>query len=168
MSKEKEATSGVDIFQLLEAASEEKRRKERRQILESLGVKEFFEEGSISIDMKTCRGVECRLCIEACPTHALYWRSGTLEVGENLCVYCTACVLSCIVDDCIRVRRKRPTGEVEEFSNPRQVFLLLQRIGSGMKTERVRSVLEWAREIPFPPRSRVLSSLVRLRRLRGS
>ena len=163
-----DTNSGVDIFQLLEAASEGKKRAERRQILESLNVKEFFEEGRISIDKRTCRGVECKLCIEACPTHALYWTSGEVGIEENLCVYCTACVLSCIVDDCIRIRRKRPSGEIEEFSSPRQVFLLLQEIGSGKKIERVKSVLRWAREIPFPSRARVLSALVRLRRLRES
>lgn len=165
VSTGKEDSSEMDIFQLLEEASKKKKREDRRQILESLSVKEFFEEGGISIDRQTCRGVECKLCVEACPTHALYWRSGEVEIEVNLCVYCMACVLSCIVDDCIRVWRSRPNGEVEEFSNPRQVLLLLQRIDSGKRSKRVKSVLQWTKKISYPSRPRLLSALMKLRRL---
>ena len=120
----------VDIFQLLKEASEERRRDRREQLLQSIGVKEFFEEGSIQINTSICDGVECKLCIEACPTNALYWRSGKVGVVEELCVFCTACVLNCIVDDCIRVKRKRPNGEMEEFSTPEEALKLLHRINS--------------------------------------
>lgn len=142
--------SGVDIFQLLEAASEAKQRKNRQLILESLDVKEFFEEGEISIDKKTCRGVECKICIDVCPTYALYWRSGEVGVEEDLCVYCTACVLSCIVDDCICVRRKRPSGEVEAFSSPKPIFIILQAKSSQKKIDRVKSVPRWIQETSLP------------------
>jgi ferredoxin len=152
-----------DIFTLLKTASEGKKKRERNQILESLNVKEFFEEGSISINMKTCRGVECKLCIEACPTHALYWTAGEVMIDENLCVHCTACVLSCIVDDCIRIRRKRPSGEIEEFSTPRHVLILLMKIDSQKKIERINSILRWNREIHFPSRAHLLSSIAKLR-----
>ncbi|MFQ5759035.1 MAG: 4Fe-4S binding protein, partial [Candidatus Bathyarchaeia archaeon] len=94
----------VDIFQLLEEASKKERREKKEKLLQSVGVKEFFEEGSIQINTSICDGVECKLCIEACPTNALYWRSGKIGVVEELCVFCTACVLSCIVDDCIKVK----------------------------------------------------------------
>ncbi|MCK5402917.1 hypothetical protein KAI60_02275 [Candidatus Bathyarchaeota archaeon] len=150
MTQEKRKNSGVNIFELLKTASEQKKEKERKQILESLNVKEFFEEGSISINKRTCRGVECKLCIEACPTHTLYWISGEVKIEANLCVYCTACVLSCIVDDCIRIRRKRSNGEIEEFSTPRQVLILLQKIDSKKKIERIKSIPKWNREIPLP------------------
>ncbi len=126
----RERDEDVDIFQLLEQASEKRRREEREQLLQSLGVKEFFEEGSIKIETIVCEGVECKLCIEACPTNALYWRSGKVGIVEELCVFCTACVLSCIVDNCIRVKRKRPNGDVEEFSTPEEALRLLQRINS--------------------------------------
>jgi ferredoxin len=142
--------SGVDIFQLLEAASEAKLRKNRQLILESLNVKDFFEDGEISIDKKTCRGVECKLCIDVCPTHALYWTSGEVGVEEDLCVYCAACVLSCIVDDCIRVQRKRPSGELEAFSFPKQVFILLQANNSQKRIERTKSVPRWMPETSLP------------------
>ena len=136
MSMEKGNNLGVDIFQLLEAASERKKRMEKRQILEPLNVKEFFEGGSIIINKRTCRGVECKLCIEACPTHALYRTSEDVEIEKSLCVYCAACVLICMVDDCIRIRRKRQSGEIEEFSNPRHVLCLLWRIDSRKRIER--------------------------------
>lgn len=155
----------VDIFTLLKTASEGKKKKEREQILESLNVKEFFEEGSISINKRTCRGVECKLCIEACPTHTLYWTAGEVQIEENLCVYCTACVLSCIVDDCIRIRRKRSSGEIEEFSTPRHVLLLLRTIDSQKKIERINSIQSWNRKIHFPSRAHLLASLAKLRKL---
>ena len=126
----RERDEDVDIFQLLEQASEKRRREEREQLLQSLGVKEFFEEGSIKIETTICDGVECKLCIEACPTNALYWRSGKVGIVEELCVFCTACVLSCMVDNCITVKRKRPNGDVEEFSTPEEALRLLQRINS--------------------------------------
>jgi len=135
---------GVDIFQLLEEASKEKRREERELLLQSVGVKEFFEEGSIQINTNICDGVECKLCIEICPTNALYWRSGKVGIVEELCVFCAACVLSCIVDDCIRVKRKRPNGEVEEFSTPEEALRLLQSINSRKTCEMVKRLLPTA------------------------
>ncbi|UCC33955.1 MAG: 4Fe-4S dicluster domain-containing protein [Candidatus Bathyarchaeota archaeon] len=132
----------VDIFQLLEEASEKK--TEREQLLQSLDVKEFFEEGSIKIDTGICDGVECRLCIQVCPTNALYWGDGKVNVVEELCVFCTACVLSCIVDDCIRVRRKRPNGGIEAFSTPQQASNLLRKTNCLKRFEMVRRRLPTA------------------------
>lgn len=160
--------SGVDIFQLLEAASDDKQRKNRQRILESLDVKEFFEEGGIHIDKKTCRGVECKLCIDVCPTHALYWKSGEVGVEETLCVFCTACVLSCIVDDCIRIQRTRPSGEVEVFSSPKQIFILLQTNSSQKKIDRLKSVSRWMQATSLPLWARLLSTLEVFQRLHSS
>jgi len=140
----REQDEGVDIFQLLEQASEKRKRAKREQLLQSLGVKEFFEEGSIKIETSICDGVECRLCIEACPTNALYWGNGKVNVVEELCVFCTACVLSCIVDDCIRVKRRRPNGEAEEFSTPQQALRLLHRTNCRKRSEMVKRRLPTA------------------------
>jgi Fe-S-cluster-containing hydrogenase component 2 len=93
-------------------------------------VKEFFEEGTISIDKNTCKGVECKLCIKACPTNALYWKAGEVGIAEELCIYCTACVYSCIVDNCIQVSRKRPNSQTEKFSTQKQVLTLLDNINT--------------------------------------
>ena len=134
----------IDIYQLLEKASEKRKREKREQLLKSIGVKEFFEEGNIQINTSICDGVECKLCIEACPTNALYWRSGEVGIVEELCVFCTACVLSCIVDDCIKVKRKRPNGGVEEFSTPEQALRLLDRMNSRKRCEMVRRRLPTA------------------------
>ena len=139
MSKKTEK-SGTNIYELLLQASEKKKREKRAELLKSMGVKEYFEEGSIKIDMKTCRGLECDLCIEACPTNALYWKAGEIGIVEDLCVYCAACVLNCVVDNCIRVRRKRPNGKVEKFSTPRDVLRLLHNINSGKRCDRLRSI----------------------------
>ena len=122
-------------------------------------------EGGIRINKKTCEGVECKLCIEACPTYALYWESGEVGIVEELCIFCTACVWNCIVDDCIHVRRKRSSGEVEEFSNPREVLKLLHKINAKERGGRVKSRLEWAREIPPIRRIRRLPAFLRRSRL---
>jgi len=139
MLKRKEDDSSPDIYQLLLEASKKREKEKRAQLLQSIGVKEFFEEGSIRIDKKTCRGVECKLCIKACPTNALYWKSGEVGIVEDLCVFCTACVLSCIVDDCIVVSRERPNGGMERFSKPANVLNLLHIINSRNRTKMVKS-----------------------------
>ena len=138
MPKESTNTSGKDIFTLLSEASKRKKKEKRAQILESMKVKEFFEEGSISIDKKTCKGVECKLCIKACPTNALYWKNGEVGIEEELCVFCAACVANCIVDNCIQIWRKRPNGGVERFSKPMDVLILLNNINSEKRIEAIK------------------------------
>ena len=131
----------VDIFQLLVKTSEEEKKKHRKELLEPLGIKEFFVEGSITINERTCQGLECKICIEKCPTNALYWRAGRVGITEELCIYCTACVYNCIVDDCIKVTRKRPTGEIETYSKPADVIQLQNSICARKRTERARGIL---------------------------
>jgi Na+-translocating ferredoxin:NAD+ oxidoreductase RNF subunit RnfB len=116
-------------------------KKKRDEVLKSVGAKEFFEDGSIWIDMKTCKGIGCQLCINACPTYALYWRAfpGEITIIKEICIFCTACVWNCIVDDCIQVSRKRSNGEIERFSNPRGVLKLLRSIDSKKWVERVKT-----------------------------
>jgi len=141
MSKKTE-NSGANIYDLLLQASEKekKEKKEKRtELLKSMEVEEYFEEGNVEIDMKTCKGLECNLCVKACPTNALYWKAGEIGIVEDLCVYCAACVFNCVVDNCIRVRRKRPNGEVENFSTPRDVLTLLHNINSRKRCDRLRS-----------------------------
>ena len=134
----------MNIYDLLSEASEKKEEKKgrRAELLESMGVKECFKEGSIEIDMKTCRGIECNLCIKACPTNALYWKAGEIGIIEDLCIYCTACVVNCIVDNCIRVTRKRSDGKTESFSTPKDVLRLMRKINSKKKREGVKSIFE--------------------------
>jgi len=141
--KKDESAVNLDIYgRLLEAAERRKREKleKRKVLLESLGVKEFFEEGKIKIDMKTCKGVECKLCIKACPTNALYWKTGEVGITEDLCVYCTACVLNCMVDNCIQVERKRADGQTERFGTPDQVRALQERVNSQRREKIVTEV----------------------------
>jgi Fe-S-cluster-containing hydrogenase component 2 len=107
---------------------EKEKNKRREELLALLDVKEFFVEGKITINKRTCKGVECKLCIEACPTNALFWKAGEVGVIEELCIYCGGCVLNCIVDGCIKIERKRVTGEVEKFSKPKDFTALQQGI----------------------------------------
>ena len=140
MSDKGEKSSSLDIFQLLTETAEEERKKRREELLAPLGIKEFFVEGSITINKRTCQGVECKLCIEACPTNALYWRAGEIGITEELCIYCGACVLSCIVDDCMKIVRKRSTGEVESFSKPRDFLTLQNGINARKRFERIQDI----------------------------
>ena len=139
MSKKKE-NSKRDIFQLLLEKPGKRRKSIGKLLLEQMNVKEFFEEGNISINERTCQGLECELCIKACPTKALYWRDGKIGIVKDLCVYCGACVLCCIVDDCIEVTRKRSDGEVESFSRPSEVVLLFRSINSRRRHGRIESL----------------------------
>ena len=133
--------SNVDIFSLLSEESPEQAKKKRRQeLLEPTGVKERFKEGNISINKYTCVGVQCKLCVKACPTSALYWKSGEVGIIEDLCVYCGACVLNCMVDDCIKIERKREDDTVERFSTPQDVIKLGEKINAKKRFERVKSV----------------------------
>ncbi|KON32160.1 hypothetical protein AC478_01075 [miscellaneous Crenarchaeota group-1 archaeon SG8-32-3] len=135
------SSSNVDIFGLLSVDKEaEEKRKQRKELLASTGVKEFFEEGSISIDKRTCWGLECKLCIEKCPTNALYWKTGEVGIVEDLCVYCGACVLCCMVDDCIKVKRIREDGSSERFSKPREIVKLQDKINAKKRLQRVKTI----------------------------
>jgi Na+-translocating ferredoxin:NAD+ oxidoreductase RNF subunit RnfB len=135
------SSSNVDIFGLLSVDKEEEaKKKRRRELLASTGVKEFFPEGKMSIDKRTCWGVECKLCIDKCPTNALYWKAGEVGIVEDLCVYCGACVLCCMVDDCIKVERKREDGTTERYSKPKDVVKLQDRINAKKRFQRVKEV----------------------------
>ncbi|MGE5637856.1 MAG: hypothetical protein ACM3WQ_04030 [Chloroflexota bacterium] len=137
-----ETSTNVDIFGLLSGSDEkEKKKKQRQDLLASTGVKEFFPEGKISINKYTCFGQECRLCIKACPTGALYWKAGQVGITEELCVYCNACVLTCMVDNCIKVERRRQDGKTEKFSKTKDVLNLESSINTKKRVERVRVVL---------------------------
>jgi NAD-dependent dihydropyrimidine dehydrogenase PreA subunit len=109
-------------------------------------MKDLFVEGKISVDKRTCYGVQCDLCIKACPTNALYWKKGEVGITEDLCVYCGACVLSCMVDDCIKVERKREDGKTERFGKPKDVIGLQQTINTKKRVERVKEVFPTAED----------------------
>jgi Na+-translocating ferredoxin:NAD+ oxidoreductase RNF subunit RnfB len=135
-----ESSFNVDIFNLLSDDKDKAKKKRRQELLASTGVKEFFEEGSINIDKRTCWGVECKLCIKACPTNALYWKAGEVGIIDDLCVYCGACVLCCMVDDCIKIERKREDGKTERFSKPKEVLKLQEKVNVKKRFDRVREV----------------------------
>lgn len=140
MTEKRNGRPDMDIFKVLLEASKEKRRAKREQLLKSIGVKEFFEDGSIKIDMKTCKGVECQFCIKVCPTKALYWKVGEIGITKDLCVYCTSCVLHCMVDNCIEVRRTRQNGRNERFSNPVHVSTMLNNVNTRNRMKVIESV----------------------------
>ena len=130
-------SSSIDIFGMLSENNEENIKSQRKELLSSSGVKDLFKEGDISINKRTCWGLECKLCIKACPTNALYWQTGEVKIIKDLCVYCGACVLCCMVDDCIQIKRKRDDGTTEKFSKPKDVIKLDDKINSQKRVERI-------------------------------
>ncbi len=130
-------SSSIDIFGMLSENKDETIKSQRKELLSSSGVKDLFKEGDISINKRTCWGLECKLCIKACPTNALYWQTGEVKIIKDICVYCGACVLCCMVDDCIQVKRKRDKGTTEKFSKPKDVIKLDDRINSQKRVERI-------------------------------
>ncbi len=142
-------SSTIDIFNMLsgtEEKAEKPQKSQRQELLEPTGVKELFPEGKISINKYTCIGVQCKLCIKACPTNALYWKTGEVGIIDDLCVYCSACVLSCMVDDCIKITRKREDGKTEKFGKPRDVMVLANSLNAEKRFQRVCDVLQSAEE----------------------
>jgi ferredoxin len=137
-------SSTIDIFGMLLEKEEDAKKKRREELLAASGVKEFFAEGKIRINKRTCWGLECKLCIKACPTNALYWKTGEVGIVDELCVYCGACVLSCMVDDCIRIERKREDGKVERFSKLKDVVKLQEKINAKKRCERVSEIFPTA------------------------
>ena len=131
MNEEEESQRQLD--------EEAERRQRRKELLGPTGVKEFFKDGKISINKFTCIGGQCKLCIKACPTNALYWGTGEVGIIDDLCVRCGACVLNCMVDDCIKLERTREDGKVERFSKPIEVVKLQERINAGKRFERVKT-----------------------------
>ena len=132
------------IFELMEeessAISEEEEKKKRRQeLLAPTGVKELYKDGKISINKFTCVGGQCKACIKKCPTNALFWGTGEVGIIDDLCVYCGACVVNCMVDNCIKVERTRENGETERFSKPADVIKLQERHNTKKRFERVKT-----------------------------
>jgi len=131
MNEEEESQRQID--------EEAERRQRRKELLDPTGVKELFKDGKISINKFTCIGGQCKLCIKACPTNALYWGTGEVGIIDDLCVRCGACVVNCMVDDCIKLERTREDGKIERFSKPIEVVKLQERINAGKRFERVKT-----------------------------
>ena len=148
MTKKNEEQS-INIYDLLSdevAEIKEEKKNRRAELLESIGVEDRFEDGSINIDMRTCRGLECNLCVKSCPTNALYWRAGEIGIEEDLCIHCTACVLNCCVDNCIKVTRKRPNGKTETFSTPKEALEVNRLVAAHNAREKVKLRVEDSEE----------------------
>ena len=48
-------------------------------------------------------------------------------------------MINCMVDDCIKVERKREDGKVERFSKPSDVIKIAERQNSQKRFERVKT-----------------------------
>ncbi len=138
------STKQPSIFDLMNEESEavdeaEEKRKRRKELLEPTGIKELFKDGKISINKFTCVGGQCKACIKACPTNALYWGTGEVGIIDDLCVYCGACVVNCMVENCIKLERTRENGKTEKFSKLGDVVKLEECNNTKKRLERVKT-----------------------------
>ena len=94
---------------------------EIQKILEELNAPQLYDEIKLSIDDAICvRSQGCKLCVEKCPTHALYM-GNKVELIQDLCNGCGGCIRVCMVPGCMSLTRKRKnTGRLEKFSRPLQ------------------------------------------------
>jgi ferredoxin len=142
------------IFDLMNEESEavneeEERKKRRKELIEPTGVKELFKGGKITINKFTCVGGQCKLCIKACPTNALYWGTGEVGIIDDLCVYCGACVVNCMVDNCIKIEREPDQGKTERFSKTNDFVKLEERKNTKKRFERVKNNAATLRRAPI-------------------
>ncbi len=145
------SSPSIDIFDMLSETTEKpaekpKEKTMRQELLETTKCKDLFPEGTITINKYTCVGVQCKLCIKACPTNALYWTNSGIAVTEDLCLHCEACVLSCMVDDCIKITRKRENGKTEEFSKTRDITTLNNQTNAEKRFQRINDVFPTAED----------------------
>ncbi|MCW4009769.1 MAG: hypothetical protein NWF05_04010 [Candidatus Bathyarchaeota archaeon] len=149
-----ENSSSIDIFDMLSDSekkadeTETPQNAQRQELLASTKYKDkdLYPEGTITINRYTCVGLQCKLCIKACPTNALYWTNNGIEVIDDLCLHCDACVLCCMVDDCIKVTRKRPDGKTETFSKPKDVIVMVDKANAEKRMQRICDIYPTAEE----------------------
>lgn len=61
-------------------------------------------EGRIALNVSLCPP-GCRACVDICPTRALTWGDGQVELDKRFCLYCGACENVCPVSEAITVQR---------------------------------------------------------------
>ncbi len=142
-------SSSPDIYSLL-LKEQKKPSVNKTEILHSMGItQQYYEEGSLMIDISICLGVECKLCIKACPTNALYWDEARVKLEEDLCIYCSACVLNCVVDNCMVLTRRGSDGKVSRFGTPRRAALVNNSIASKKRKKAVAELDQALRKSPI-------------------
>ncbi len=70
---------------------------------------------------------------------------------DDLCVRCGACVLNCMVDNCIKIERTTQDGKVERFSKPSDVIKLNERKNGLKRWQRVKTQAAVLRRAPKDP-----------------
>ena len=94
---------------------------------------DLFQNISLTIDHPICILGQCRLCLDKCPTNALYQKE-RVELIPELCIGCGACVLVCMVPGCIKlVRERKDNHKKETLSVPKDVEKSLNAVNKRKK-----------------------------------
>lgn len=94
---------------------------EAKKMLEELNAIDYFADITLTIDDPICvRSQGCKLCVDKCPTKALYM-GNKVELIQELCIGCGGCIRVCMVPGCMTLtRRRKSTGRMDKFSTPLQ------------------------------------------------
>ena len=116
--------------------------EEVEEILRSVGAREDFFEVSLSIDHSICRLGECKLCLDHCPTQALF-QAKQVEIIPQLCTGCGSCILLCMVPGCMKLKRKRKDdGKEEILSTPEDVLLSVNADNHKKRNNLLNRIIE--------------------------
>lgn len=96
---------------------------------------DLFQNISLTIDHPICILGECRLCLDKCPTNALYQKE-RVELIPELCIGCGGCVLVCMVPGCIKLVRERKNNHKKEILTvPKDVEKSLNAVNKRKKRD---------------------------------
>jgi NAD-dependent dihydropyrimidine dehydrogenase PreA subunit len=60
------------------------------------------------IDYDSCKGIECGICIDACPMDIFIKKNDTIDINpknEDECTFCEMCIERCPVN-CIKIEKE--------------------------------------------------------------
>lgn len=93
-----------------------------QKILSEMRIPMKYKGIKIEIGSSKCP-LGCNLCVSSCPTNALYFFQ-KVNVQQELCVGCGACIFSCMYDGIIRITRTSESGIMEKFDSKRSFVLI--------------------------------------------
>ncbi|MHA1170220.1 MAG: 4Fe-4S dicluster domain-containing protein [Candidatus Hodarchaeales archaeon] len=89
----------------------------------------------MEIDSSKCP-LGCNICVGSCPTNALYFFQ-KVNVQQELCVGCGACIFSCMYDGVIKITRTSKNGIKEHYESKRSFTLISNSTNSRKRVKTI-------------------------------